>query len=128
MNTKAYIKVTPKGGKRSYVMPTGNASFYKAQGATVEEPTEEEVLNAFPELKKKQSKTAAEVSDKDAKIAELEAENAELRTRIDELDQKLAEIIAEAEEAVKGLEDKAVADAEETEEAEEAVKSKKSKK
>lgn len=119
MNTKAYIKVTPKGGKKSYVMPAGNASFYKAQGATVEEPTEEEVLNAFPELKKKQPKTAAEVSDKDAKIAELEAENAELRTRIDELDKKLAEMIAEAEEAVKDLEDKA---------AEEAVKAKKSKK
>jgi regulator of replication initiation timing len=125
MNTKAYIKVTPKGGKKSYVMPAGNASFYKAQGATVEEPTEEEVLNAFPELKKKQPKTAAEVSDKDAKIAELEAENAELRTRIDELDKKLAEMIAEAEEAVKDLEDKAAADAEE---AEEAVKTKKSKK
>lgn len=106
MNTKAYIKVTPKGGKKSYVMPAGNASFYKAQGATVEEPTEEEVLNAFPELKKKQPKTAAEVSDKDAKIAELEAENAELRTRIDELDKKLAEMIAEAEEAVKAKKSK----------------------
>lgn len=122
MNTKAYIKVTPKGGKKSYVMPAGNASFYKAQGATVEEPTEEEVLNAFPELRKKQPKAVEEVSDKDAKIAELEAENAELRTRIDELDKKLAEMIAEAEEAVKDLEDKAA------EEAEEAVKAKKSKK
>lgn len=125
MNTKAYIKVTPKGGKKSYVMPAGNASFYKAQGATVEEPTEEEVLNAFPELRKKQPKAVEEVSDKDAKIAELEAENAELRARIDELDQKLAEIIAEAEETVNDLEDKAAADAAE---AEEAVKAKKSKK
>lgn len=125
MNTKAYIKVTPKGGKKSYVMPAGNASFYKAQGATVEEPTEEEVLNAFPELRKKQPKTAAEVSDKDARIAELEAENAELRTRIDELDKKFAEMIAEAEEAVKDLEDKAAADAEEAEEAVKANKSKK---
>lgn len=122
MNTKAYIKVTPKGGKKSYVMPAGNASFYKAQGATVELPTEEEVLNAFPELRKKQPKAVEEVPDKDARIAELEAENAELRTRIDELDQKLADMIAEAEEAVEDLEDKAAADAEE------AVKAKKSKK
>lgn len=125
MNTKAYIKVTPKGGKKSYVMPAGNASFYKAQGATVEEPTEEEVLNAFPELRKKQPKAVEEVSDKDAKIAELEAENAELRTHIDELDKKLAEMIAEAEETMKDLEDKAAADAEEAEDAPKAKKSKK---
>lgn len=121
MNTKAYIKVTPKGGKKSYVMPAGNASFYKAQGATVEEPTEEEVLNAFPELRKKQPKAVEEVSDKDAKIAELEAENAELQTRIDELDKKLAEMIAEAEKALKENE-------EATEGAEEAPQTKKSKK
>ena len=121
MNTKAYIKVTPKGGKKSYVMPAGNASFYKAQGATVELPTEEEVLNAFPELRKRQPKTAAEVSDKDARIAELEAENAELRTRIDELDKKLADMITDAEEALKENE-------EATEDAEDAPKTKKSKK
>ena len=53
MNTKAFIKVTPKGEKKSHILPAGNASFYTSQGATISTPTEEEILKAYPELTKK---------------------------------------------------------------------------
>ena len=140
MNTKAFIKVTPKGEKKSHILPAGNASFYTSQGATISTPTEEEILAAYPELAerkrpvsaKKKVYTTEEVAEiiadsgsklaeKDARIAELEAENAELQTRIDELDKKLADMIAEAEKALKENE-------EAPEDAEEAPKTKKSKK
>lgn len=139
MNTKAFIKVTPKGEKKSHILPAGNASFYTSQGATISTPTEEEILKAYPELTKKAPATAkssiftaeevaeqiavyeSKIAGKDEIIAQLEAKNAELQTRIDELDKKLAEMIAEAEEALKENEE-AIA------EAEEAPKTKKSKK
>lgn len=140
MNTKAFIKVTPKGEKKSHILPAGNASFYTSQGASITTPTEEEILAAYPELAerkrpvsaKKKVYTAEEVAEqiavyeskitgKDEIIAQLEAKNAELQTRIDELDKKLAEMIAEAEEALKVNE-------EATEDAEDAPKTTKSKK
>lgn len=118
MNTKAFIKVTPKGEKKSHILPAGNASFYTSQGASITTPTEEEILAAYPELAerkrsaKKKVYTAEEfaeifadseskLAEKNERIAELEIENAELQTRIDELDKKLADMIAEAEEALK---------------------------
>lgn len=120
MNTKAFIKVTPKGETKSHILPAGNSSFYTSQGASITTPTEEEILAAYPELAerkrpvsaKKKVYTAEEVAEifadcesklaeKNERIAELEVENTELQTRIDELDKKLADMIAEAEEALK---------------------------
>lgn len=65
MNTKAFIKVTPKGGGKSVVMPEGNRSFYLSQGAEITTPTPEEVLQAFPELAKAEKKRE---SEKNAKV------------------------------------------------------------
>lgn len=49
---KNYIKVTPKGETRSVVVLAALAAFYKKHGATIEDPTEEEIIKAFPELAK----------------------------------------------------------------------------
>ena len=51
MDIKNYIKVTPKGDTSSHVVLAANKAFYAKHGAKIEEPTEDEVLNAFPELK-----------------------------------------------------------------------------
>lgn len=50
MNTKAFIKVTPKEGGKSYIMPEGNRAFYLSQGATITTPTADEIAKAFPEV------------------------------------------------------------------------------
>lgn len=51
MDVKKYIKVTPKGETRAHVVLTANKPFYEKNGATIEAPTEDEILKAFPELK-----------------------------------------------------------------------------
>lgn len=57
MNLKRFIKVTPKGTNEHIVLLASNESFYRSQGATVEQPTEDEVLEFFPQLERKVRKT-----------------------------------------------------------------------
>ncbi len=52
MNLKRFIKVTPKDSTKYIVLLAGNESFYRSQGARIEQPTEEEVLEFFPQLAK----------------------------------------------------------------------------
>lgn len=52
MNLKRFIKVTPRDGEKFVVLLATNREFYLAQGAKVEQPTEDEVLVFFPQLKK----------------------------------------------------------------------------
>lgn len=87
MNTKRYIKVFPKGRIDSVILLASNKDFYLAQGARIEEPTEEEILNAFPELKAKaeESKTIAEL---EKKIESLTIENTKLKSELKALKQK----------------------------------------
>ncbi len=77
MNTKAFIKVTPKDGGRPVVLPEGNRAFYLSQGAKIETPTEAEIFAAFPEVEKEERKKIAE---KNAEIARLEAEIEKIKT------------------------------------------------
>lgn len=107
MNTKQFLKVTPKGGGRSVVVPAQNREFYLSQGAKVEEPTEEEIRKEFPEyaarvdreqranpdkrnvkdslnhqVQKLNDKVASlekDLKKRDDRIAALESENAQLR-------------------------------------------------
>jgi hypothetical protein len=57
---KNYIKVTPKGEKRSHVVLAANTAFYKRHGAKIEEPTEDEIMKAFPELVNSRTVTSPE--------------------------------------------------------------------
>lgn len=43
-----YIKVTPKGENKSYIVMAHLKDFYLSQGAKIEKPTEEEIRTAFP--------------------------------------------------------------------------------
>lgn len=52
MNLKRFIKVTPRDSEKFIVLLAANREFYLAQGAKVEQPTEDEVLVFFPQLKK----------------------------------------------------------------------------
>ncbi len=52
MNLKRFIKVTPRDSEKYIVILAANRDFYEAQGAKVEQPTEDEVLAFFPQLKK----------------------------------------------------------------------------
>ena len=51
MNLKRFIKVTPRDSDKYVVILAANKEFYLAQGAKVEQPTEEEVVEFFPQLK-----------------------------------------------------------------------------
>lgn len=102
-----FIKVTPKGGGTPVILPDVNRTFYLSQEATIETPTEAEIMAQFPEyaarVARKQTATPQgrnnndslkhqiqklndevtrlkkDVADRDAKIAELEAANTQLR-------------------------------------------------
>ena len=51
MNLKRFIKVTPRDSEKYVVILAANKEFYLAHGAKVEQPTEEEVVKFFPQLK-----------------------------------------------------------------------------
>lgn len=106
MNTKAFIKVTPKDGGRPVVLPEGNRAFYLSQGAKIETPTEAEIFAAFPEVEKAERKKIAE---KNAEIARAKAQNAltELRNDRDKLkreNQSLREEAAKKDAEIARLE------------------------
>ena len=107
MQTNQFLKVTPKEGGRSVVVPVQNRDFYLSQGAKVEPATESEIMQAFPEyaarvarqqvatpegrnnndslkhqiqkLSDEVTRLKKDVADRDAKIAELESANTQLR-------------------------------------------------
>lgn len=107
MQTNQFLKVTPKEGGRSVVVPVQNRDFYLSQGAKIEPATEAEIMQAFPEyaarverqkvatpegrnandsmkhqiqkLSDENTRLKKEVAERDAKIAELESENTQLR-------------------------------------------------
>lgn len=102
MNTKRYIKVTPKGDSRAHILLATNRDFYLSQKATVEEPTEEEVLAAFPELQNDSVREDTLVTtenhterisaeDYEKRIAELEQENDSLKKEIERLTETSSE-------------------------------------
>lgn len=107
MQSNQFLKVTPKEGGRSVVVPVQNRDFYLSQGAKIEPATEAEIMQAFPEyaarverqkvatpegrnandsmkhqiqkLSDENTRLKKEVAECEAKIAELESENTQLR-------------------------------------------------
>ncbi len=67
MNLKRFIKVTPKDSTKYIVLLAGNEAFYRSQGAKIEQPTEEEVLEFFPQ-------TAKEIKTIDVKVEKTKAQ------------------------------------------------------
>ena len=84
MNTKAFIKVTPKEGGKAYIMPEGNRAFYLSQGATIETPTVEEIAKAFPEVVEAEKRRAAIAAQAQAQAKRTDAMT-ELRNERDAL-------------------------------------------
>ncbi len=81
MNLKRYIKVTPCGEQQAIILLATNRDFYLSQNAQVEQPTEEEVLAAFPELQEKHDRkqAQAQAAEREQYIATLEQEIAALK-------------------------------------------------
>lgn len=103
MDVKNYIKVTPKGETRSHVVLAGNKAFYQKHGGKIEEPTEEEIVKAFPELanvypepyrpsKKEVEEVVNLIKEKDEQIAGLIADREADANRIATLRAKCEEI------------------------------------
>lgn len=110
MNLKQFLKVTPKGGGRSVVVPAANRDFYLAQGAKIETPTEAEVSAQFPEYAARSKRDAEReeairqreagrvnrtdvTANTDAKrIADLEAKVKEREERIAALESENAQL------------------------------------
>lgn len=82
-----YIKVTPKGDTRSHVVLAHLRDFYTAQGAKIEQPTEEEIREAFPfESGVKTPKVSEEVK---AEMEDLRKENDKLTKANNKLNEKI---------------------------------------
>lgn len=98
MNTKRYIKVTPKDGGKPQVMTAENTDFYRARGCVIETPTEEEIYAHFPELKENHDTGSAPAAGETVSAAEynalkdkyhtLEVENDVLKQQIAKLKEK----------------------------------------
>lgn len=97
MNVKQFIKVTPKGGGKSHIIPEGNRAYYLSQGAKIETPTREEVLKAFPEIKReKQAESDAQDAAKlKAEIKALKRDNASLKDDLIREEETSAKLIEE---------------------------------
>ena len=100
MNLKRYIKVTPKDDPKAVILLATNRDFYLSQGAKVEPPTKEEVLEAFPELRphynaeQAQAAAQAKATEQDARIADLEQQLATLQAENATLKEELAALRA----------------------------------
>lgn len=100
MNLKRYIKVTPKDEPKAVILLATNRDFYLSQGAKVETPTEDEVLEAFPELRPQhnaeqaQAAAQAKATEQDARIADLEQQLATLQAENATLKEELAALRA----------------------------------
>lgn len=100
-----YIKVTPAGETRSYILMASLRDFYLSQGAKIEIPTEEEVLAVFPREEEKQQVSTKELEEARAayeevkdlynketnKVAKLKAANADLQEKVKALQTSLDE-------------------------------------
>jgi len=109
MDKSKFIKVTVTGYNPTVVLASQKA-IYQKQGATIAEPTEEEILLFFPNLKEEiqpdaeiskdeHDKIVSELNEtneeKDSKIEELEESNAKLATDLGEKDSKIKELETE---------------------------------
>ena len=100
MNLKRYIKVTPKDEPKAVILLATNRDFYLSQGAKVETPTEEEVLEAFPELRphynaeQAQAAAQAKATEQDVRIANLEQQLATIQAENTTLKEELAALRA----------------------------------
>lgn len=45
---KLFVKVTPSGSEKSYVIPEANKMYYLSQGAVVAPASDEEIREAYP--------------------------------------------------------------------------------
>lgn len=100
-----YIKVTPAGETKSYILMAPLRDFYLSQGAKIEIPTEEEVLAVFPREEEKQQVSNKELEEARAayeeakdlynketnKVAKLKAANADLQEKVKALQTSLDE-------------------------------------
>lgn len=100
MNTKKYIKVTTKGGA-NYILLAGNEDFYRSQGATISQPTEAEILAAFPEEAsiKRATEERNKVEDLKKTVERKQKANDELIGKLAERDAKIEELTKELEAA-----------------------------
>lgn len=86
MNKKRFIKVTPQGEDKFIVLTAQNANFYLNQGAKVEQPTEEEILQFFPEMAETHTQSREQQLETELKkaneiIESLKAEIEKLKTK-----------------------------------------------
>lgn len=79
-----FIRVTPKGEKKSRIVLANLKAFYQSQGAAVEEVSDEEAYAAEPAYRD-QSEAAREASRINAELAHLRAENKALRAELEAL-------------------------------------------
>lgn len=74
MGQKKYIKVTTKCSDVAFILMGSLEDYYRAQGAKIEIPTDEEVAVAFPEVA-----SASTIDELKRQNENLRLENAELR-------------------------------------------------
>lgn len=89
------------------VVLASNAAFYKSQGATIEEPTKDEILKAFPEEKlcldlkeeaeKKQLEINSEIESLSAELEALKKEKSELSDKLKKAEKEKKFLFAELE-------------------------------
>jgi len=112
MNKKNFIKVTAKGQDPVVVLAT-NEAFYRSQGFEVEEPSESEIVEHFPEYKtdktsKQSDKTLKdEIKDLKDQLVKAEAAITDYQSQIKELkagNEDLSGKLVAAEAKVKELE------------------------
>lgn len=106
MNTKRYIKVTPKGETKAVILLATNRDFYLSQGAKVEDPTEEEIIAAFPEMRRREQAAEAsqkEIEEKAALVRRME----KLDTLIEKMEKRIA-LLEEKQHDTESEEQKAV--------------------
>lgn len=91
-----YIKVTPKGGGNSTVVPTTNEAYYKSQGYIVDEPTEDEIQEFHPsgKINNIETRKVEDTSEYNALAQELET----VKVGKTDIESKLTQAIAKIQE------------------------------
>lgn len=84
---KEFIKVTINGENRSIIIPAANEGFYRSMKATIEKPTDEEIMAERPEVRMRNADTNKNKSIVDElnalrkENAYLKAENAAMKVK-----------------------------------------------
>ncbi len=94
-----YIKVTLKGETTPRIVLSNLKTFYIAQGAQIETPTDEEVYAIEPAERPAAEPAAS--ADQAAEIASLQKEIADLRTAAEQADKTIADLRKELAKAHK---------------------------